>query len=314
MFRKGLLTTAAFLLTAGTLCAQTTDNLPIGSVAASYLNLAGSARIEGLGEAYVALADNVDALGVNPAGLGRITGTQLLLTHDSYVQGADIEQAMASFGLDGGNLALGLSYSNFGNVQSYTVSGGAPVLGSTFQPSVWRLDAGYGFALGSDFFAGISGKLFIDNLDSNQATGAAGDLGALWAPQGSGASLGLSLLNLGGLAGESTPTEFRGGGAYSFTIGEGANRPADKLNVSLDGLVQVNDINAARVALGAEYWFQQVVALRAGQQLVDTTGLSGWSGFSAGLGIKVDHVQFDYAFATRGDLGNLNLFSLLAGL
>ncbi len=311
MLSQRYLFIAGFLLAGSPLWAQ---NLPVGSVSASWLNLASSARIEGLGDAYVALADHVDALGVNPAGLGRLQGPELALTHDSYIQGADIEQVMGSFGVGQGNLALGLSYENFGTVQSFTVSGGTPVATGSFQPSVWRLDVGYGFALGSDLFAGAAGKIFTDNLDGNETRGAAGDLGALWIPNGGGLNLGFSILNIGALDGEAIPTEARGGAAYSLSIPDGANSPADKFTLSLDGLAQVNDINAARVALGAEYWYHQAIALRVGQQLMDTGGLSGWSGFSAGMSFRFSAVQLDYAFATRGDLGNLNIFSFLAGL
>src|ERR1700679_3767466 len=90
MFRR-LTLLAAFFFTAAALRAQTATNLAVGSVAAQWLDIAGSARIEGLGEAYVAVADDANALGVNPAGLGRIIGTEISLTHDAYIQGADIE-------------------------------------------------------------------------------------------------------------------------------------------------------------------------------------------------------------------------------
>ena len=56
-----------FVLAAGT-GAQTTQNA-IGSVSAPWLNLVNSARVEGLGEAFVAVADSVDSVGINPAGL-----------------------------------------------------------------------------------------------------------------------------------------------------------------------------------------------------------------------------------------------------
>ena len=63
--------------------------------------------------------------------------------------------------------------------------------------------------------------------------------------------------------------------------------------------------------LVAEYWYYETVALREGQQLMDTTGLTGWSGFSGGIGLRVNQFRVDYVFATRSDLGNLNMFSLL---
>src|SRR5665213_1609900 len=90
MFSRRLTILAALFLVTGILRAQTTNNLAISSVAASWLDLTSSARIEGLGEAYVAVADDVTALGINPAGLGRLTESRISLTHDSYVQGLSL--------------------------------------------------------------------------------------------------------------------------------------------------------------------------------------------------------------------------------
>jgi hypothetical protein len=312
MFLRRFTILAALFLTTGLLRAQTATNLPVSSEAASWLDLAYSARIEGMGEAYVAVADDVNALGVNPAGLGKLNEAQISLTHDSYVQGADIEQAMGSFALGPGNVALGLTYGNFGNVQEYTVTGGVPLAGGTYQPIIWKMDLGYGLTLIPDLYAGLSGKFLIDDTTLTQETGFAGDAGLLWTPKDSGLGFGLSALNVGSLSGESLPTEMRGGVSYKFDVKNEGN-DHQTLLVSLDALARFVDITSNREAIGFEYHYHDHLFLRLGQQLMDTTGLSGWSGLSVGAGLKIDKIQIDYAFATRGDLGNLNLISLVSG-
>jgi len=303
---------AVFFLLTGILRAQTATTLAISSVAASWLDLTSSARIEGLGEAYVAVADDVTALGINPAGLGRLTQGRVSLTHDSYIQGSDIETGLGSVPLGPGNVAFGLTYGNFGSVSEYTVAAGVPVAEGSYQPMVWEMSLGYGFALTSDLYAGLSVKYLIDEIFTNQETGWAGDAGVLWMPKNSGLGFGLSTLNIGSLSGESLPTELRGGASYQFDIKNDGNDHQTFL-FSLDGLARLADLTSNRTALGVEYGYHDHLFLRMGQQLMDTTGLSGWSGYSVGVGIKIEAVQIDYAFATRGDLGNLNLISLAAG-
>lgn len=56
---------------------------------------------------------------------------------------------------------------------------------------------------------------------------------------------------------------------------------------------------SARVALGGEYWVHPLLAARAGYQIGADVG----SGFSAGVGIHVRDVRFDYAFGDQGALG-----------
>jgi hypothetical protein len=303
---------AALFFMTGLLHAQTATNLTVSSVTASWLDLSSSARVEGMGEAFVAVADDVNTMGVNPAGFGRINDAQLSLTHNSYVQGSDIEQGVGSVPLGPGSLAFGLTYANFGKVQEYTVAGGVPVEAGYYVPSDWKIDLGYGFVLIPDLYAGLSGKFLIDNTYINQITGWAGDAGLLWTPKGSGFGFGLSALNIGSLSGAAIPTEIRGGGSYQFDV-KNEQRDHQTMLISFDALARTQDFTSNREAVGLEYWYHDHLALRMGQQLMDTTGLSGWSGFSIGVGLKIEKIQIDYTFATRGDLGNFNLVSLVTG-
>jgi hypothetical protein len=79
-------------------------------------------------------------------------------------------------------------------------------------------------------------------------------------------------------------------------------------------MAPVQDFKSAQASIGMELWYHDIVALRMGQQLMTTTGLTGLVGFSAGAGLRQGPIQLDYAFATRGDLGNVNMISLLARL
>jgi long-subunit fatty acid transport protein len=265
-----------------------------------------------MGQAFTGVADTVETLGINPAGLGSLSGSQVCFTHDSYIQGEDIEQLAGSLPCGTGSLALGLDYFNFGNVERILINNNTPSSGGTFQPSAWLVNLGYGLGVAEEWNLGLSAKIFQDSLDASQAMGFAGDLGALWNPKGTNLKVGLSILNLGALASFSIPDEARLGASYSFLLSApDVKTLKDTLLVAADAVSPFSAFSATQVDLGAEFWYHDLVALRAGQEFTDTTGLSGWGGFTTGIGLRLNQIQLDYAFATKGDLGNTNLVSLM---
>jgi long-subunit fatty acid transport protein len=301
------------VLTAG--MAKADSNLSWGSDAAQWLNLSQSARVEALGEAYVGVADDVDTLGVNPAGLAQLANNQVYLAHNSWIQGILQEQGTVGLSLGSGHLGLGLTYLNFGSVDQYTLVNGAPVPGGSYQPSVWGLEAGYGLPLTNEFKVGVGLKGFLEDLALDNTLGIGADLGGLWTPENTNINVGLAVLNIGGDGSFSLPAEIRAGMAWQNSWAGAAGQPVQgKLLLSLDGMAPLSGLSGGRVAIGGEYWYMDVVGIRAGQQLVDNGGLSGLSGLSGGLGLKVAGMELDYALTTRGDLGNANLFTLLAGI
>jgi tetratricopeptide (TPR) repeat protein len=59
-----------------------------------------------------------------------------------------------------------------------------------------------------------------------------------------------------------------------------------------------------RYSLGAEYWYQNLFALRAGYMYrPEHEGLDTLSGLRAGLGFNIQGYQLDYALIPQGDLG-----------
>jgi hypothetical protein len=164
-----------------------------------------------------------------------------------------------------------------------------------------------------DIYAGLSVKYLMDDITSTQLTGWAFDAGGLWTPKDTNFTVGLSVLNMGTLSGSAIPTEVRGGASYKLDI---TNDPQNShtLLVSLDALARTVSLSSNREAVGFEYSYHDKLFLRVGQALTDTTGLSGWSGFSAGVGIEFDKIKIDYAYAQLADLGTINMISLATGL
>jgi outer membrane protein OmpA-like peptidoglycan-associated protein len=68
--------------------------------------------------------------------------------------------------------------------------------------------------------------------------------------------------------------------------------------------------NSTLVGLGAEYWYQNVVAFRAGYRFENSAALNGVTGLSLGAGARYLNWQLDYALTTIGDFGTSNQITL----
>lgn len=282
------------------------ENFGAGSQAAPWLKLSNNARSTAMGEAGVAVADDVNASSVNPAGLVQIQGQQVAFMHHAYIMDSAVEHlAYGMSPAEGLGLAVSFDYMNFGPVDSYTLDSATNQLKSngSFNPSGYHLDLGAGYAFGS-ISAGINAKMVSESVDGSNAASAFGaDLGVLWKDAG-GISLGAALQNAGSqLNGSSLPMGVRAGGAYKLALND-----KDSLLAAADASVPSADTAATSFGAGLEYAGQDLYAVRAGYK---AAGNGGAGGFTVGAGIKYNIIQLDYAFSSVGILGNSNQVSAL---
>ena len=83
-------------------------------------NVGSGARAQGLGNSFVAVADNSDAVFANPAGLGQVSSRQVAYTNVSLlyagIEGDDLGQHVVSYAQPlGDQLGLGLGYERIGS-------------------------------------------------------------------------------------------------------------------------------------------------------------------------------------------------------
>jgi hypothetical protein len=166
------------------------------------------------------------------------------------------------------------------------------------------LNLAYGQEIIESFSAGANLKYLSSTLaEAESASTMTLDLGCLYnLPQIEGLSLGLTLQNLGGgmkYIEEEDP--------LSFTIRAGAAFTKELQNNALTVSADLNKPKelSTRFNLGAEYVFNQIMAIRAGYKFgydVDS--------FTAGFGVKINRYNLDYAFAPKGDLGDNHRISL----
>ena len=90
-----------------------------GTTAAEVLKIGVGARAIGMGEAYVAQADDVSSLYWNPAGLALMQERQASFTYDQMYQDLKYQNASVGIPLENGAIGGSLSYLNYGDIQGF---------------------------------------------------------------------------------------------------------------------------------------------------------------------------------------------------
>ncbi|NTV51692.1 MAG: PorV/PorQ family protein [Candidatus Firestonebacteria bacterium] len=261
--------------------------------AMAFLELGAGPRAYALGEAFAGLADDVNTLSWNPAGLGQVNDTQILFQHNQWIVNLRQEYLSAAVPQAWGCPAVQVSYLN-SDIQERRDEDGL-VTGNGFNPYSALVGLAYGRNLGQGFLAGVLLNYAREQLDDVTYSSVCLDAGALYRPAGAWYSAGAALQNLGTpVAGFPTPLTLRAGLAGRFF--------QDQLIVSAD--VSRPWLGWFRYGVGVEYWYQNLFALRAGYLWrPENEGLDNLSGLRAGLGFNLQGYQLDYALIPQGDLG-----------
>src|SRR5690348_7630434 len=90
-----------------------------GTTAADILNIGVGARAIGMGEAYVAQADDVSSLYWNPGGLALMQERQASFMYSPMVQDITYQNAGIGIPLENGAIGGSLSYLSYGNIAGY---------------------------------------------------------------------------------------------------------------------------------------------------------------------------------------------------
>jgi len=263
---------------------------------ADFLLMTPGARPDGMGQAFSAVADDINTLSFNPAGLGGIRLPEVGYGHEIFL--ADISYDFVGAAVPLGDAGvLGLGYLGMGTAPFNSTSSAAV-------PSVSVQDTALMAAWGRSFGElqlGVGAKYIDEKLASLDGNGFGFDLGASYrvTPQ---LTLAGSVLNLGpGIQFASMePLPLVANGGVAFTALE---IPSHRLTLAADVSYEAND-GTQRYGVGAEYWYEKMFALRAGYQ-----ANSQVEGFSAGAGIRFSFFQLDYAFEPYSNLGTVNRFS-----
>jgi len=271
-----------------------------GTTAGQFLKLGMGGKAAALGDAVVAGVNDSTSIVWNPAGLTGVKGNQLSLMHSLYA--ADVFYDYLTFAkeLPGiGTVAIGVQYVNYGSIIEMD-NLGTELAG--FTPYDLAINVGYALNL-NGLSAGVNVK-YISSVIKHTATALAADVGAQYTV--SGVKLGAAVYNLGtgmkfvndtvGL-----PVYLRLGAAYS---------PMANLIVEADGEFPAD--GAIGFGIGAEYLYslgaEMSLAPRAGYNSINE--VSGFKGFTFGVGFNWTTYTLDYALVPFGDMGLVHKISI----
>jgi hypothetical protein len=229
------------------------------------------ARPAGIAGAYTSLAQGLDAIGSNPAGLSKSEPIRSISGTFRY-HFLDVSSGNATYGFpgDGGrSYAFSAAYMNFGRIQELDEFGeptSREHMPVSFNPAFTvAVKAREGVRLGATVKA--FSEYLGDFEESQLGLGWGVDGGLLYQPSARNLGFGLALLNLGrkvrsqlegGATGGLLPVSLKGG-MYYYPL----DIPKGKLAVDIE--IPWHDVPL--LSGGIEYAYSQALTLRAGSRL-----------------------------------------------
>jgi len=296
----------------------------VGTSAAQFLKIGIGARALGMGEAFVAVANDAEALYWNPAGIAQFSKNSVLFSHTQWLVDVRLEYAGLVYHLDGAN-SLGISVTYLYTEEMMETTELQPFgTGRYFDFGDFLIGLTYARNMTDKFSFGVTVKYMQEIIAELTMQGLLFDLGTYYNTGWNSLRFGVSVSNFGRdlePSGEFTyknlnnetvrvksyqsfspPTIFRIGIA-----GEILDRGDHRVTTSIQ-LNHPND-NKENINFGAEYWWKKRIALRAGYKTARVE-----EDFSLGLGLNLPisfaDFQLDYAYTNFGRLGNVNRFSI----
>ncbi|MBI3504988.1 MAG: PorV/PorQ family protein [Proteobacteria bacterium] len=287
-----------------------------GTTTLDFLKIGLAPRPAGMGETFVGVADSVDTLSYNPAGLAFLDRQELSMMHHLYVLGVHQEYGAYAYPTDDlGTFSVGVNILRVQAFNSYDVND-QPTGKVSAQDNAFTGAYAYAF---NDIAVGFAGKYITSRLDDASVQTAAFDGGVLWKAHPR-IRVGASVLNIGPdvkYLQEAAPIPLTFKSGFSFQIPVNTSR----LILAADGTFPRD--RAAYVNGGAEFEFNNLFTVRAGYK----GNQDASNGLTLGFGIHLIHrsfgyyayaeyprwltdLQLDYAYVGMGDLGQTHRIGL----
>ena len=292
-----------------------------GTTGAAFLKIDGGSRPVGMGGAFAGLANDINTIFWNPAGLTAVDGRELTaMQHFSF---ADINNQTIGYAQRVDRLVWGASFlGSFTEIERR--QGPTEDPDSTVTVGGFATGLSFAYPLGTAMSIGGTAKVISEQLDIQNAYGAAADVGVILRLFDNHLGIGVAVQNAGVLdGGENLPMALRAGVAYRMwkqpMVEEGTEEtmpPRELWALVADANLPLIDANPS-FHIGAERWFYDSVAARLGYQIGMNENPS--NGLSLGVGVRrsgedalanIDF-QFDYAFVPDAYVGNAHRISFI---
>jgi hypothetical protein len=194
-----LISTSLFLLTSQESKAQVDRAVSkVGTTVAQFLKIGAGARPIALGGAYTALANDINSVYWNPAGLARIGGNgEATFNHAEWL--ANTQYDFAAFSLTASTMgSIGLHVISFRTPEEKVRTIRSPQgTGQVWEYNSIAIGGTFARNLTDKFSIGLTGKFIQEKLFNETARGAAFDIGVLYQTPFRNLSLGASITNFG---------------------------------------------------------------------------------------------------------------------
>ncbi|MCK5534047.1 PorV/PorQ family protein [bacterium] len=275
-----------------------------GTAGAQFLKIGCGVRAIGMGEAYSGVADDVNAIYWNPAGLNYVDNIHVYAMHTVWLEEMNYDYVAFARPFLGGVIGTSLNYLSMSGIDKMNEYGEKE---GTFSPYDVAINVAYAREFGK-VKSGINLKFIKQEIGDESATGYAVDLGLMHKFLEDKMQLGLAVQNLGP---EITFIEESAPLPMTIRLGVGY-KLNEKIILSLDTVAPVDEDISFRV--GSEYSFKGIenfpIACRVGYKTNTTEDLDAFSGFSGGMGFILHGLEVNYAWVPYGDLGDTHRISL----
>ncbi len=265
------------------------------------LNYPTGAQAIGMGEAFTAAANDVNAIFWNPAGLSLLNYDKEFIGY--YLNGV-VDTSYKSVGyaqhIKLGVIGCGLSTLDGGEVTIYYPDG---VTKRIKAQSDYIFLLSYASKIVENLSIGGNLKMVHSELaQSSQATAFACDIGGLYHLPVNNLDIGGVIQNIGSNMKYEEESD-----ALPLNIKLGTAYRRNDLLIALDIIKPIE--KELKVNVGVEYWINPILALRTGYKF---KGNKSNSNITLGAGLKISIYQLDYAYVPHQDLGDTQQISLLA--
>jgi len=287
----------------------------VGTTGAEFLNTCLGARPSGMGNAFSAIADDINTVCWNPAGLILLKRKEASFTYTNLGAVFDVSGTGSMYDSflgyaqplkNGDAFAISLQYQEQGKIAYTTES--PEVIAEYSLGGNYAAILSYAKKLSSSLSWGASLKLIQAKLWRRTGQAYAVDLGGLYQSPNKKLNLALSLQNTGTKLqmedleqADPLPQNLKLGISYRL------------LNDSSHRLIFGVDLNKPTFSdsslffnLGTEYWYRDLLALRLGY--LNQGG--NVEGFTQGIGIRYRGYEIDFANVPWGELGSVQRISL----
>lgn len=292
-----------------------------GTTGAAFLKIEGGSRPAGLGGAFAGLANDINTIFWNPAGLTAVHDRELTaMQHFSF---ADINNQTIGYAQRIERLVWGASFlGSFTEIERR--QGPTEDPDSTVTVGGFATGLSLAYPLGEAISVGGTAKIISEQLDIQNAFGVAADVGLVARLLDNRLGIGVAVQNAGVLdGGENLPMALRVGVAYRMWKQPAAEAETDKPMPAQEVCALVADAHLPLLDanpsfhVGVERWFYESVAARLGYRIGLNENPS--DGLSLGIGVRrsgedmlanIDF-QFDYAFVPDAYVGNAHRVSFI---